>query len=118
MEGRHEGRNLEMSKKKASPRVPDPSEVEHIRREVELPEILDKVEYVYSNHVRLSASKWDIRFAFGDIGPTGEVRPLSGVVLPHLVAKALLKALQRMVESTEKRMGGIHDPDESEIDIT
>lgn len=95
------------------PTTPTEAEV----KMVELPELLGKVEYVYTNHARLSTSKWDIRIAFGDIDPTGHLEPKFGVILPHIVAKGLLKALTRMVEATEKRLGEIIDPTEDTIEI-
>ena len=105
--------------KKSSRRGDSTTEVvKEEKLRVEIPEILDKVVYSYSNHARLSANKWDIRIAFGDLGPTGEVRPVNGIVLPHLTAKGLLAALARMVEVTEKRLGGpIEDPDDGKIEI-
>lgn len=92
---------------------PNPAGVEHTQYRVEIPEVLDLVEYAYANHARLSANKWDIRIAFGDIGPTGKLSPAIGVVLPHLTAKKLLEALGRMVEAAEAKLGHpIEDPDD------
>jgi hypothetical protein len=80
---------------------------------VELPEILDKVPYLYVNHARLSSNKWDIRIAFGEIGATGHLEPRCGVILPHVTAKGLAAALDRVVKAVEQRIGEIVDPDQS-----
>ena len=79
----------------------------------DLPEILDKVPYLYVNHARLSSNKWDIRVAFGEIGPTGQLEPRSGVILPHITAKGLAAALARVVKAVEERVGEIVDPDQT-----
>ena len=77
-----------------------------------LPEILDKVQYEYANHARLASNKWDVRIAFGEIGPTGVLTPKTGVILPHIVAKGLAAALDRIVKKVEERIGEIVDPDQ------
>jgi hypothetical protein len=82
-----------------------------IHVDVSSKEILDKVQYIYSNHARLSSSKWDVRIAFGEIGPTGQVEGRCGVVLSHVAAKNLAAALDRVVKALEQRIGEIVDPD-------
>jgi hypothetical protein len=79
---------------------------------LELADISDKVPYTYVNHVRLASNKWDVRLAFGDIGPTGKLEPRIGVILPHIVAKGLMRALGRIVENIESKHGEIRDLDE------
>ena len=84
---------------------------------IEVPEILDKVEYLYANHSRLATSKWEVRLAFGEIGPTGETKPKVGVVMSHLHAKSLLNALSRILKALEDRIGEIKDPDETKAEM-
>ena len=72
---------------------------------VEIPELLGEVAYEYSNLVRLASSRTDVRLAFGDITPTGKLAPKFGVALPPSVAKSLLKALARIIDSIEERLG-------------
>jgi hypothetical protein len=68
--------------------------------------------------VRLSSNKWDLRLAFGEIGPTGKLEPRTGVILPHLVAKGLMRALGRIIENIEGKIGEIKDPDEPSKVVT
>lgn len=72
---------------------------------VQVPELLGEVTYEYSNLVRLASSETDVRLAFGDITPTGKLVPKFGVALSPAVAKSLLKALTRIIESLEERLG-------------
>lgn len=67
-----------------------------------LPDLLGLVDYSYSNIVRVSHSAADVRIAFGDIGPMGELKPKFGVVLTRKVALSMAEALQRLVESMKK----------------
>ena len=94
---------------------PTPAEAMKVvaeRLEVTLPEILGTVEYTYSNHARLSQSPFDFRIAFGDITPTGDVKPRVGVIIPPITAKGLHAALERLVGQYEERYGAIRSPDE------
>ena len=83
----------------------DSTEPVHERIRVELPELLGEVGYEYSNLVRLASSKTDLRLAFGDVTPAGKLNPKFGVVLSHTVAKALLLALTRTIETVEEQLG-------------
>ncbi|MDA1313742.1 MAG: hypothetical protein O2968_10440 [Acidobacteria bacterium] len=76
---------------------------------LELPELLGLVDYQCSNYVRLSSNSADVRLAFGDIGPTGNLVPRSGFALSPIVAKALHKALGRQLEQVEEKSGPIPD---------
>lgn len=95
----------------------DPTEPITIRHSFQIPEILGNVDYVYSNHARLSSNKTEIRFAFGDIDPTGKLIPGAGIILPHVVAKSFSKALLRVIEEAEKTMGEIIDPTEGTMEV-
>ena len=98
--------------------TPDSTEPVHQRIQVELPELLGEVAYEYSNLVRLASSKTDLRLAFGDVTPTGKLNPKFGVVLSHNVAKALLTALTRTIETVEGQLGSEISPQQGiEINV-
>jgi hypothetical protein len=56
--------------------------------------ILDKVDYVYASYAQVSTNNLDFRIAFGDrLPPEGHVKPVVGIVMSHVHAKALLEVL-------------------------
>jgi hypothetical protein len=89
---------------------------EPIQLITENPTILDKVDYVYVSYAQVSANSLDFRIAFGDrIPPDGHVKPIVGVIMSHIHAKALLAVLSVNVPRIEKMLEKLaRDTDQGE----
>jgi|ERR1035441_5941311 hypothetical protein len=71
----------------------------------ETPMILDKVDYVYASYAQVSTNNLDFRLAFGDrLPPDGHVKPVIGIIMSHVHAKALLEVLSVNVPKIDALM--------------
>lgn len=73
-------------------------------------------DYVYVNTTFSSSSNWDVRLAFCERVPSGEILPRVSIVMPHSQAKALCKVLSNQIRQLEEAFGEIHWEPKSKTD--
>jgi hypothetical protein len=81
--------------------------------------VLDSIrDYTYVNTTFISSSNWDVRMAFCERVPSGEIVPRVSIVMPHSQAKAFSKVLSRQIERLEESIGEIHwEPKKKSKDV-
>ena len=68
------------------------------------------MEYHYANVVQFTLMECDVRLAFGDQKPGGEVVPGTDIILHPVVANRLLYVLAALISQYEKAHGEISFP--------
>lgn len=66
--------------------------------------LLSEVQYEYSNRLAMNINEHDVRLAFGDQLPNGEVVPRCGVIISHLHARSVLELLQKNIKRLDEAM--------------
>ena len=67
--------------------------------------LLSEVQYQYSNRLAMNINEHDIRLAFGDQLPNGDVVPRCGVIISHLHARSVLELLQNNIRRLDEAAG-------------
>jgi hypothetical protein len=63
--------------------------------------LLGDVQYQYSNRLAMNINEHDVRLAFGDQLPNGEVVPRCGLIISHLHARSVLELLQSNIKTLD-----------------
>ena len=87
---------------------PDSTQAALTETTMELPDILGSVDrFSYANHMRIGASKHDVRIAFGDINAIShQVSGVIGIVMSHEHAREVSRAFANLLAKLEETKSG------------